>query len=305
MHEPERENTEKLKREIEHTRARVAADVEAIGDKISPENIKQRMKERMAEGMRHGVDTVKTSTRRAGRSLVSSARSNPLPLILVGAGIGWLIYNARENGRRDGWQEPMLDEVDYDDGGPSARERVAYMRERAGDKMHDLRERAGEKMDHVSHGVARMRERAGERLGHVREVAGERWGHAREGAEHFMQDNPLAMGAIALAVGAGVGMLIPSTRVEDRIVGERRDRLLHAGREKVETVMHEAKQVAKDAQHLAEAAAHKVAGVAKQAEPQPGSEYGKGQTVPGGADAPQQSPGAGPGEFDSTLGRRY
>ncbi len=60
-------DTDDLKREIERTRARVAADVDAIGAKISPENVKNQVKQRVTEGVRNGMHTVRDSTRRAGR----------------------------------------------------------------------------------------------------------------------------------------------------------------------------------------------------------------------------------------------
>jgi ElaB/YqjD/DUF883 family membrane-anchored ribosome-binding protein len=281
------QDTEELKHEIERTRARLAADVDAIGTKISPENVKNQVKQRVTEGVRHGMQTVKTSTRRAGHSLMDSARGNPLPLVLIGAGLGWLVYNARQNARQVGWREPEWDDNDLEDEGPNARERVAYMRERAGEKIHDVRERAGEKLEQVSHRMAQVRERAGERIV-----------HAREGAQHFMQENPLAMGAIALAIGAGVGMLLPHTNAEDRIIGERRDRLLEQGKDKMRGVMQDAKQVAK---HVA----HEAKRVAEQDMSERGYDMSKGQTVPGGTEAPSTPSLSGPNEeFDSTLGRR-
>jgi ElaB/YqjD/DUF883 family membrane-anchored ribosome-binding protein len=229
------------------------------------------------------MDTVKHSTRRAGRDLVTSARSNPMPLMLIGAGIGWLIYNARQhNVSSEGWREPGWDEIDLDEG-PSARERAAHMRARAGEKIHDVKQRASERYDQLSHRVAHARERAGERMVHY-----------REGAEHFMTENPLAVGALALAIGAGVGMLVPHTNVEDRVLGERRDRLMDRGKVKMHDVMEDAKGVAKNV-------AHEAKSVAERELSDRGYDMNKGRTVPGGAEAPAAGPSE---EFDSTLQRR-
>ena len=38
----------------------------------------------------------------------------------------------------------------------------------------------------------------------------------------YLEDNPLALGALAVAVGAAVGFAIPSTRYEGQLMGEAR-----------------------------------------------------------------------------------
>jgi len=42
----------------------------------------------------------------------------------------------------------------------------------------------------------------------------------------FAEQNPLAVGALALVAGVGVGMLLPSSQRENRLLGETRDRLV-------------------------------------------------------------------------------
>ena len=51
-----------------------------------------------------------------------------------------------------------------------------------------------------------------------------------------MRDNPLAIGAVALALGAAVGLAIPQTRKEDEWMGEARDSLV----DKAQSVASEA-----------------------------------------------------------------
>ncbi len=280
------ESNEELRREVERTRARVAADVDAITNKMSPENMKNQAKESLQRAGHAAKERVVHTTRAAGRSIVDSARENPVPLMVIGAGIGWLIYNARQNARhhREGWREPGLYE-DYEpdtsfDYEPSAKEKLA-----------EVRERAGERIAHAGERMHEMRERAGERLSYARQRAGERLHHAREGAETFMNDNPLATGAIAMALGAGVGMMLPTTQREDRVFGERRDRLVQRGRQAVS-------ELGEVAEHTAREAAR----IAKQDMQQRGTDLGKGFTTPGGAGAPE--PSTGPGEeFDSTIRR--
>jgi ElaB/YqjD/DUF883 family membrane-anchored ribosome-binding protein len=218
----ERSN-ERLKQELERTRARVAADVDAISERITPEQIKQQAKQSILEAKEHMKQRVKYEARRAGQNLAHSARANPMPLLLVGAGIGWLVYDARQRSR-GGWREPGFDEIEggygTEAGGYAAH--GDYGTERGG---------AAGRIEHVRERVGQVRERAGERLHQAREHAGERFRVVRDDTRAFVRENPLTAGAIALALGAGVGFLLPSTSPENRALGRRKDRLLERGRE--------------------------------------------------------------------------
>ena len=238
-------STQELEQEIERSRARVAADVNALSEKVSPEHLKEAAKQKAMEGVRSGIDGVKRRSRRAGRSVLGAARSNPLPLLMVGAGFGWLLYNARRDPDSEGW----------------------HVRER----MDGARERMNE-----------ARERTGKRLEHARERASERISKARTDAGHYMEENPLAMGAIALAVGAGVGLLLPTSRREDELLGPQRDRLIERTRE----AAHEIGEVA-------EHSMREGMRTAKQEAKREASERGYDLGSDGGP---------GESEFDSTVG---
>jgi len=57
---------------------------------------------------------------------------------------------------------------------------------------------------------------------------------AQEAAGRTMQQNPLAFGATAVAVGAALGLALPSTRKEQELLGSTRDAALERVAEKVE-----------------------------------------------------------------------
>jgi ElaB/YqjD/DUF883 family membrane-anchored ribosome-binding protein len=65
---------------------------------------------------------------------------------------------------------------------------------------------------------------------------------ARSGFERFLDDNPLAVGAIALGVGAAIGFFTPSTRYEGELMGEARERIV----EKAQETFVEAKSQVQD-----------------------------------------------------------
>ena len=52
----------------------------------------------------------------------------------------------------------------------------------------------------------------------------------------MMHENPLAVGAVAIAAGTAVGLVLPSTRLETEYIGETGERLV----ERVEDVARDA-----------------------------------------------------------------
>lgn len=104
-------------------------------------------------------------------------------------------------------------------------ERAGEMAQDAADRMHRasdvVRDRFAQGYDRVAHGYEGMREsgvRAGETMMHRGE-------QITESLQRVMRDHPIAIGALALSVGAVVAAMLPSTRREDEIVGPVRDDL--------------------------------------------------------------------------------
>ena len=52
----------------------------------------------------------------------------------------------------------------------------------------------------------------------------------------FIDENPLGAGVIAVAAGAALGMLLPSTQIERQTIGQARDQLV----EQAESTAHQA-----------------------------------------------------------------
>lgn len=66
--------------------------------------------------------------------------------------------------------------------------------------------------------------------------------HAGSQSSDFIQEHPLVVGAIGVALGAALASLFPTTRKEDEYMGEYRDRALHkateVGQEQVDKAQH-------------------------------------------------------------------
>jgi len=76
------------------------------------------------------------------------------------------------------------------------------------------------------------------------QLAMEAWGLFRGGFWETMEERPLALGAAAIALGVVAGLMIPSTRKEDELMGETRDRLMERAKEVGGEALEKGKQVA-------------------------------------------------------------
>jgi gas vesicle protein len=99
---------------------------------------------------------------------------------------------------------------------------------------------AGTVSDTVSSAASGAYKQVGNLGAKAKDVAGS----AQEKYEYYMDENPLAVGAVALALGAAVGMAFPSTRTENRLMGETRENLLHKAEETARDAIGKVQQVA-------------------------------------------------------------
>ena len=109
-------------------------------------------------------------------------------------------------------------------------EYASTAKQAVGEYASSARETVGEyastARDTVNEYAASAASTAQGRLERVRSAAGT----ATTATDDWVQDNPLAAGALALAVGAAIGLACPATDYEDRAMGETRDQALARAR---------------------------------------------------------------------------
>ncbi len=119
----------------------------------------------------------------------------------------------------------------------SARETVGNAASTVRETVSDARERVADTASHLSEST---RERARE----LKDQTRYRTQQARVGFWQMMEERPLAIGVATLAIGVLAGLSIPSTRKENELMGETRDRLLDRAKEVGEEALEKGKQVA-------------------------------------------------------------
>ena len=283
---PDQMSDEQLRREVKEKRADVAADVDALADKLDPKNLRHDAKEAVLDAKDRAVFNAKARVRSRTERMAMGVRDNPLPYALIAGGVGWLLVDryvsqaytprldearrrarnaanratgaAIHAGERAKSRLHGSDEVEQTDfgfaetGGRRARasQRVNELRGRADARFGDLRARADAGYHDAKHRASLRLQDARIAAEHARDRGTLMARDAGARAQGFYEDNPLAVGGIALALGIGLGLVLPTTRREVDLVGERsselRSRARDLGRELKDDVTDIARTTAKE-----------------------------------------------------------
>lgn len=224
MNHDDPRDTRELQQDIAQTRTHLDATLNAIEQRLAPSQL-----------MEEGLDYLRHSgAREYVSNLGHAAKSDPLPLALVGVGLAWLMIS---NGRRgDTSQAYTLHSAEDGSNGSGLGDRAAGVRDAVGDLGSKVAAGTRDTVQRLSDTAAAARERA-QRVGEATRAGRER---VRGAYDYLVNDQPLALGAIGLAVGVMLAASVPRTRQEDEWLGSTSDRLkddaVAAGREQVDKV---------------------------------------------------------------------
>lgn len=149
-------------------------------------------------------------------------RNNPIPIVLTLTGITWLVasgYNSRQPPGQD-----LSSRFSRSGVGQKLQHRAASAR----DRLNSTTDRARQRL---SSGQEAERGRMSSSLQNARDGARMRAEHMQDRMHTMLDEQPLVLGALALAVGAIVGTAIPTTQYENRVLGTARDRTLTKAQE--------------------------------------------------------------------------
>ena len=188
-----------LERDIDRQRDHIVGLLDALESKLSPGEMFERV-------LGYG----KSGGREFASNLGDTVKANPLPTLLTAAGLMWLYANKDKTPRAyvAGWQGSS--------GGADGNE---------DDDQAGMQQRAGDARDGWSDKMGDAKARASDRAHGAMDSARQRAHRANEGFHHMLEDQPMAIGALGVAVGALLGAMLPSTRKEDELLGEASDAL--------------------------------------------------------------------------------
>lgn len=249
---------EEIEREIEVTRERMGRDIDELGERLNPSNLKRQAKEAISGKAQEVADSVKYQARYTGFKVIDFIQENPSLVAAMGLGAVWLVQQRNRSevsGDRMARFAYTGPERRRNIGGRIA-DRAGEVREAVGDaaaRVGDrVGERAGEWREQAGEAAGRVRERAGEIGSETRERARELGHQAREQGrrvrgtmERMLDQNPLALAAGAAVLGLALGLLVPESERERRLMGPARDQLA----ERAQHTAGRVKEVAREAGH--------------------------------------------------------
>ncbi len=202
----ESDDPDMIRRQIEHTRAQLTSTINAIGERLSPENLIEQAKTSVREAT---VGRIKDMSYQANRrvegmsnSLGDTMRANPLPVALVGIGLGWLAlatrskrsgngsdmsgnYSYRSEGYRY-YEEPhrpgAIDQARYrvNEAGEAIQDKAAEVGSRISQTAQRVGDTVGDAAQRVSEGVSGTAQRVGETVSDTAQRVGESVGQRSE-----------------------------------------------------------------------------------------------------------------------------
>jgi hypothetical protein len=183
---------------------------------------------------------------RSSSGIMDRVKNNPVPAALAGIGLGWLAFSGAE--RNDRWDSDRGWARGYDgaDQGEAGSSTMADVKETLTDAASDVTESAREV-------TTRAQEYARDATARAR-YTGRR---AQTELDRMTRENPLAVGAGALLLGAAIGLAIPETERENELLGEARDNMIEKAQDMANTAAARAQDAASD---LAGEAAKRIIG---------------------------------------------
>jgi hypothetical protein len=220
--------------EIERTRHDMDSTLTAIEHRLTPGQLFDQ-----------GVDYLRHSGgNEFVQNLGTQAKNNPMPIALVGIGLAWLMASGKNPPAR----------YSYSSSGPSLGERAGEMRDKASGMASSMSDKASGMASSTKARLSDTTQAVGDRIRQARDTltsTGQSARHqverARSGMDYMMREQPLALGAIGVAIGAIFAAMAPRTRKEDELMGDTRDRLLDQAKEAGKEKLEQAKEVANTA----------------------------------------------------------
>ena len=242
------ENTEQLQVDIEETRAEMGQTINEIQARLTPEHLMGQVKQTVrdatlgkvekamdmvsekigdvAEPALEAVNRAGNAIKETGSSVADQVRKHPIPVALIGLGVGMLLIKrlGKKNGY-DGSERPATIE-------PALK--AADSRHLMSKTVSQVRQKANDLASYSTDTISNLSSQAKERGS----ALGARFGEV-------LRENPLAIGAVAVAVGTAVGLALPSTTFERKYIGETSEMLVDNVEEAARGVLDKVETVAK------------------------------------------------------------
>jgi len=235
------------------------------------------------------VGNMKDTTRDASSTIVETVKANPIPAALVGIGLAWLFMN-KSSGSSSNQRNFSQDYSQGYGYGPNYNQGYGQtygsgqygqtqgygqgqgygqsQYGQTGNRFQDqsqgpsaveaVQQKAGQVADSVSEAAGHVKDKAGEFANQAQAQVENLSGKVQDQAQRviyrsqsMIEENPLMTSALALALGAAVGLLLPETSRENALMGSARDKFVGQVSEVAQDTLGKAQRVATEVLHNA------------------------------------------------------
>lgn len=249
---------DEIQAEIERTRGEMDRTLSAIEQRLTP----GQLVDQGMDYLRHSGAT------EFAQNLGGAAKQNPLPVALAGIGIAWLMALGRQPAQHQGYGAQWTSGSSASSG-PGMRESMSSMKDRANEKIGAMKDRASGTMQSASESYNSARQRLSGTMSSVADTTRQQYERARGSLDYLVNEQPLLLGAIGLAIGAALGAAAPRTRKEEEMMGEASRNLMEKAKETGSQQLEKAKEIGSQQLEKAKDA------VKQSTSPQQGQQHGQ------------------------------
>lgn len=265
-----------MQREIRDRQSRIGATLDSLRHRLAPHTLKEQTMNRMTNRMSSGAS-----------SMGDMVRGNPVPLAMIGIGLGWMLLSrsgldqriahsgAMRSVRRTAGSTARYARDTFYSATDSVRDAASHMADRAGDMASDAYESASDATSRMT-GGGTYRDRPGDdrtggpagrgfpqqpshlqggrggsKGGSMASSMSRQLGHVTTSFWDLVEDHPLVAGVMGVALGAALGASIPGTRYEERWVGDYASQVTGAAKEAAQDVIERGTRAAQAAAEAA------------------------------------------------------
>ena len=251
-------SAEEIEHDIDSTRHQMDTTMDELGYKLHPKHFIDQFLDLFRSGQENAESTLSD----IGNQVASVLRENPVPSILIGVGIGMILFRnqipSKEkhpggNGKVRGSVEKLRGQGEQ--AGVAMQEKGAELKEKAFQGMESIKEKGGSVVQQAQERAGEFSEQIRNRSRQFGENAREQLNQSREQLTTVIRDNPVGVAIAALATGVVAGLLFPSTRTEREALGEQSREMGQQVKEQVDKLAEKGAEVGRE---VTEAASRKM-----------------------------------------------
>jgi len=285
MNSSPQNNPDAIRSDIDVTRRKMDDTMNALGDRLNPQHLLDEVLGFFRSDGGTGDnrltqvrEKITSSAGNAAQAIGETVKNNPVPALLIGAGLAWMIYEGRRAKSATGYAEytrsyggtgtgaaPRRDPDSYydepleypagtdteesaiEDGSSKLGQLKDSISEKAGEVTGQVKDKLATAGDAVRNKVGALRDRAGELGTSAKETTRELYSKTREQASTTVEHHPLEVGLAALAAGLVAGLILPTPDAVNRAVGPTADKLRARTQEAGAQMLEKGKRVAEAA----------------------------------------------------------